>query len=74
MFPPAQYRQPLHSLRVRHSMRMLCISLIAVLGLSISACSALAPAQPLPEAPKIAPLNVALVLGGGGAKGFAHVG
>ncbi|GAF58730.1 LOW QUALITY PROTEIN: protein YchK [Psychrobacter sp. JCM 18902] len=53
---------------------MLCISLIAVLGLSISACSALAPAQPLPEAPKIAPLNVALVLGGGGAKGFAHVG
>ena len=68
MFPPAQYRQPLHSLR------MLCISLIAVLGLSISACSSLTPAQPLPETPKIAPLNVALVLGGGGAKGFAHVG
>ena len=74
MFPPAQYRQPLHSLRVRHSMRVLCTSLIAVLGLSISACSALTPAQPLPEAPEIAPLNVALVLGGGGAKGFAHVG
>ena len=74
MFPPAQYRQPLHSLRVQHSMRVLCTSLIAVLGLSISACSALTPAQPLPETPKIAPLNVALVLGGGGAKGFAHVG
>ncbi len=75
MFAPAQYRQPLHSLRVRYSMRVLCTSLIAVLGLlSISACSALTPAQPLPESPEIAPLNVALVLGGGGAKGFAHVG
>ncbi|MGP5179011.1 MULTISPECIES: patatin-like phospholipase family protein [Psychrobacter] len=72
MFSPTQYRQPLHSLRVRYSIRMLRTSSIAVLGLSISACSSLTPAQPL--APELAPPNIALVLGGGGAKGFAHVG
>jgi len=50
-------------------------SLLATLGLVISACNSVAPSvpsaqiQPVPIAPK-----VALVLGGGGAKGFAHVG
>ena len=47
--------------------------LIGVVGLLINACSSLTPAvtpvQPTIEAP-----SVALVLGGGGAKGFAHVG
>lgn len=50
-------------------------SLLSILGLVISACTNIVPSathaqiQPVPIAPK-----VALVLGGGGAKGFAHVG
>ena len=50
-------------------------SLLATLSLVISACNSIAPSatiaqtQPVPDAP-----TVALVLGGGGAKGFAHVG
>lgn len=50
-------------------------SLLAILSLVISACNSIAPSttnaqiQPVPDAP-----TVALVLGGGGAKGFAHVG
>ena len=76
MFAPTQYRQPHHSLRVRHSMKMLRTSLVTVLGFYISACSTLtstAPLSPTPE-PVVELPSVALVLGGGGAKGFAHVG
>ncbi len=55
--------------------RLIRTSLLATLGVTISACSSIPPSapiaqtQPVPEAP-----TVALVLGGGGAKGFAHVG
>ena len=49
------------------------LSLVAGFTLFASSCSSLTPAvapvQPIVQAPK-----VALVLGGGGAKGFAHVG
>lgn len=49
------------------------ISLFGILTVLASACSSLTPAaiaaQPVAEAPR-----VALVLGGGGTKGFAHVG
>lgn len=49
------------------------VSLLAALGLYLSACSTLTPTSTLPE-PVIKPPTVALVLGGGGARGFAHVG
>ena len=54
-----------------HSFILLRISLLTTLGLCISACSTLTPAAP---GPVIETPNIALVLGGGGAKGFAHVG
>jgi len=47
--------------------------MLGILGLSMSACQSLSPASetvtPINNQPK-----VALVLGGGGAKGFAHIG
>lgn len=56
-----------------HHLIFLRISVLAILSLSINACSTLTPpptsVAPIADAPK-----VALVLGGGGAKGFAHVG
>lgn len=55
-----------------HHLILLRISVLAVLALGTNACSTLTPAAsvaPITDAPK-----VALVLGGGGAKGFAHVG
>lgn len=53
-----------------------------LLACVVSACSALRPQHPpvpeskaqVPEAPKVREPVVALVLGGGGVKGFAHVG
>ena len=54
-----------------HHLIFLRISVLALLPLGISACSTLAPA---PIAPTVDEPRVALVLGGGGAKGFAHVG
>ena len=54
-----------------HSFILLRISLLTTLGLCISACSTLTPAAP---GPVIETPSIALVLGGGGAKGFAHVG
>jgi NTE family protein len=57
-------------------MRVLRASLVTVLGFYISACSTLTstmPVSPTPE-PVVELPSVALVLGGGGAKGFAHVG
>lgn len=51
--------------------------LAAVLVLLLAACTApapLPPAPPEPPPPPAKPLRVALVLGGGGARGFAHVG
>lgn len=50
------------------------ISILTTLALSISACSILTPTTPTADTPEIASPSVALVLGGGGAKGFAHVG
>ncbi len=67
MFAPTQYRQS------RHSLKWLQTSLVTVLGFYISACSTLTPTTPVAE-PIIEAPSVALVLGGGGAKGFAHVG
>ena len=57
--------------KYHHNFARLRISLLSTLGLCISACNTLTPAAPEPviETP-----SVALVLGGGGAKGFAHVG
>jgi len=53
-----------------HSCRVLRRLLISIMGLSVIACSTPKVAQsPQPRKPKIA-----LVLGGGAAKGFAHVG
>jgi len=69
MFAAAVYRLP-H----RHS-KLLRISLLSVLGFYISACSTLAPTASTSDSDtQVEPLRVALVLGGGGAKGFAHVG
>ncbi|MBF2720592.1 patatin-like phospholipase family protein [Psychrobacter sp. NG254] len=71
MFAAAVYRLPL-----RRS-RLLRISLLSVLGFYINACSTLAPttgASTSDSDTQVEPLRVALVLGGGGAKGFAHVG
>ena len=56
-----------------HGLSILRASLLAVVGLCISACSTLTPIAPVAE-PIIEAPSVALVLGGGGAKGFAHVG
>lgn len=53
---------------------LLRAGLVTVFGLTISACSTTTPADPVTLEPAIAPPSVALVLGGGGAKGFAHVG
>ena len=47
--------------------------LFAVVSLSITACSTLTPKSPTPAPMTKAP-KIALVLGGGGAKGFAHIG
>ena len=56
----------------RH-LSLLRFSMLSILGLSITACQSLTPITetitPVNNKPK-----VALVLGGGGAKGFAHVG
>ena len=48
-------------------------SLLSAFALLMSACSTMKPAA-APVAPVIEAPRVALVLGGGGAKGFAHVG
>ena len=47
--------------------------LLLTLGIATSACTSIAPPANTQAAPVNAP-SVALVLGGGGAKGFAHVG
>ena len=52
---------------------ILYISLLGVTAVSMSACSTMTPATPT-VAPVLEAPRVALVLGGGGAKGFAHVG
>ncbi|MGP9713007.1 patatin-like phospholipase family protein, partial [Psychrobacter sp. AOP29-E1-7] len=60
-----------------HRLLLMRMSTLSILGVAVSACSTLAPAtitSETPDAPEIKPLSVALVLGGGGAKGFAHVG
>ena len=48
------------------------ISVLTLFALLTSSCSSLKPAVPVQ--PIVKPPTVALVLGGGGAKGFAHVG
>lgn len=57
----------------RHLSLLLRFSMLSILGLFISACQSLTPV-----AETVTPINnqpkVALVLGGGGAKGFAHIG
>ena len=70
MFAPVMYRPP------RRHFRLLRISSLTALGLYISACSTHTSItqKPTIEKPDIKPPSVALVLGGGGAKGFAHVG
>lgn len=64
----------IHHQRRHHSVVMR-VSMLAVLGLPISACSTLtSKTSSVSLSPEIKPPSVALVLGGGGAKGFAHVG
>lgn len=64
----------IHHQRRYHSVVMR-VSMLAVLGLPISACSTLtSTTSSVSLSPEIKPPSVALVLGGGGAKGFAHVG
>ena len=57
----------------RHLSVLIRFGMLSILGLSITACQSLTPG-----AETITPANnqpkVALVLGGGGAKGFAHIG
>lgn len=61
--------------RSRHHSILVRVSMLAILGLPISACSTLTSTiRTASLAPEIEPPTVALVLGGGGAKGFAHVG
>ncbi|PLT22123.1 patatin-like phospholipase family protein [Psychrobacter sp. MES7-P7E] len=67
---PRQFR---HNL-IRHNLKILRLSLIPILGFYISACSTLTSTTPKTPEPVIKAPTVALVLGGGGAKGFAHVG
>jgi len=52
-------------------MRRLSLLLIAAL---LSACAAPPPAPPIPTPVPKPPLKIALVLGGGAARGFAHIG
>lgn len=66
-------RQFRHNL-IRHNLKLLRLSLIPILGFYISACSTLPSTIPATPEPVIKTPTVALVLGGGGAKGFAHVG
>lgn len=59
----------------RHHSVFMRVSMLAALGLPISACSTLTSTTSTASlAPEIERPTVALVLGGGGAKGFAHVG
>ncbi|WP_201558636.1 patatin-like phospholipase family protein [Psychrobacter sp. 72-O-c] len=66
-------RSPLHTLTTLSLLRR--ASLLGALALLVSACSSMTPnattaqVNSIPNTP-----SVALVLGGGGAKGFAHVG
>jgi len=52
-------------------MRRLTLLLIAAL---LSACAATPPAPPIPTPVPKPPLKIALALGGGAARGFAHIG
>ncbi|MBH0097462.1 patatin-like phospholipase family protein [Psychrobacter sp. NZS113] len=67
--PAPTFSHPLH-----HRLSLLRVGTLTTLGLVISACSTLTPATVTPIVPEIEPPSIALVLGGGGAKGFAHVG
>lgn len=57
----------------RHLSHLLRFSIFAVVGLSISACQSLPQVTETVASIENQP-KVALVLGGGGAKGFAHIG
>ncbi|WP_352259864.1 patatin-like phospholipase family protein [Psychrobacter sp. TB55-MNA-CIBAN-0194] len=65
---------PTFSHPLNHHLSLLRVAILTTLGLVISACSTLTPASVTPIVPEIESPSVALVLGGGGAKGFAHVG
>ena len=67
MFSPANYDPYLH---LSHLLRF---SIFAMVGLSISACQSLPQVTETVASIENQP-KVALVLGGGGAKGFAHIG
>lgn len=60
-------------------MRSLLISLFSVVSM-LSGCSIIAPPHPSPDAPIVAqprptkPMKIGLALGGGAARGFAHIG
>lgn len=64
--------QTRHHLK-RSSVTLLRVSLLSTLSVLTIACNNLRPAT-APVQPSMAAPSVALVLGGGGAKGFAHVG
>jgi NTE family protein len=60
-------------------MRSLLISLFSVVSM-LSGCSVIAPTHPSPDTPIVAqprptkPIKIGLALGGGAARGFAHIG
>lgn len=57
----------------RHLSQLLRFSMLGILGFSITACQSMTPVAETVTPPSNQP-KIALVLGGGGAKGFAHVG
>ena len=63
-----------HHYRYRQHLLLMRMSLLTAFGLIISACSTVMPTTQAPKMPIVALPSVALVLGGGGNKGFAHVG
>ena len=67
MFSPANHYP------YRHLSHLLRFSIFAMVGLSIIACQSLPPVTETVASIENQP-KVALVLGGGGAKGFAHIG
>ncbi|MGM8887660.1 patatin-like phospholipase family protein, partial [Psychrobacter sp. 1U2] len=55
--------------------RVVRTSLLTTLGVVVSACNSIGPSTSITQShPVVKAPTVALVLGGGGAKGFAHVG
>ncbi|MFJ7565848.1 patatin-like phospholipase family protein [Herminiimonas sp. NPDC097707] len=66
--------------RISHSLSRFSSVILSCIALSIAGCSTLMPFTSEPAVPAVvpaksgAPIKIALVLGGGAARGFAHIG